>query len=228
MYTNNKPILFALSLLLVCGSPTTAATTLGISAGQYRIQDDYQSSYWMQNVSAYVKTKHWKAKLSMPFLQQDNGRYGTGNGLLKLSWLNQIGGVYTDIHLRQRLATAYEDITLPVADRAASIEFSKRFGRTTVGFAETGYWWREKTKYDRKNTFFTSLGGIRIVSKQWLMGGVFDHRPTAYGEIDRTASLLTQYRASKQHKFTLTTGKGLQADSPDWIIGIQWQYKTRL
>lgn len=215
---------------LLCLTANTSAQgqdiKAGLSLGQYRVQDGYASSYWMQHVSGYMKTKTLKAKVSMPYLQQDNGDSGTGNGLLKLSWLNQWQNLYVDLHVRQRLATANKAVTLPVHDRGASLEVSRFFGRT-IGFAELGHWWREATQYDRQNTYFSSLGAIHIISKRWMAGGIFDHRPTAYGEIDRTLSAIVQLRLDGQNKVSLSTGRGLEADSPDWTIGLQWQYKTR-
>ena len=227
MYTYIK-IILTLTFAFITTLPANAksSTTLGLSAGQYRIQDNYQSSYWMQHISAYVKYKRVKAKVSVPYLQQENGEQGIGNGLLKVSWLNQWQGNYVDAHLRQRLATANEDITLPVHDQSVSLEMSRILGRI-IGFIELGHWWREKTKYEREDTFFSSVGAIHVVTKKWVLGGVMDHRPTAYGEIDRTATFIAQHRLTGQHKLTFSVGKGLESDSPDWTAGVQWQYKLK-
>lgn len=192
--------------------------------GYFRVSDEQGRSYWYSNLSAQYRVQSFKLKASLPHIQRENGDSGIGNGLLKLSWMNQWQQVFVDFHLRQRLATAAKRVTLPVHDQGLSLELSGRIGRG-IWFTEVGYWWREKTRFDRKNTGSLALGGIIALSRSWIIGSVIDHKPSALGQIDQTFSALTQYRWTQRQKTMLYVGKGLTADSPDWITGLQWQYR---
>ncbi len=199
-----------------------------LSLGQYRVVAP-ANHYWYTTVSGYYAASNYKIKLTQPFIKHDDGRKGVGNATLKLSLLNQWQKVYVDVHLKRKLANAKSGVTLPVNDTSLSLEASG-FLWGGIGFIELGYWWRQKTKFERTNSVYYSLGGVSSLNrwgfdKAWVAGLVVDHKPTSQGKLDRVASLLLQRKLSPNHKVTVTVGKGVSDESPNWITGLMWQKK---
>ena len=218
--------------------PLQAKESFKLSLGQYRIADS-GGSYWYTPVGLYYSTRTYKAKLSLPYISGFNGRDGMGNASVKFSYLNQWKKLYLDLHLKQKLATANSDLTLPVKDTGASIELSG-YLLGGVAFMELGYWWREDYQYDsgqqddssdtqeslvrqREDSFYYVLGGVYPIKKGWVGGLLLDYKPTALGNLDRTASVLLQHKLSARHKVTATLGKGLSETSLDWVSGLVWK-----
>jgi hypothetical protein len=224
-------------------SPLQAKESIKMSLGQYRIADS-SGSYWYTPVSATYKNSSYKARLSVPYISDYQSRSGLGNATIKLSYLSQWNSLYIDFHAKQKLDTADSDLTLPVKDRAASVEISGyMFGG--VGFIELGHWWRKdyhttfqeedprvegKTNQyisttERENSFYYVLGAVYPVKKGWITGLVMDYKPTSLGNLDRAVSGLLQYKVSAKQKISATLGKGLSDSSPDWISGLNWSVK---
>jgi hypothetical protein len=208
--------------------PVWAKEAVKLSLGQYRVVAP-SNNYWYTTVSGYYATNDYKVKLTQPLVRHDNGGEGAGNATLKLSLLNQWQKMYVDLHLKQKLANARASVTLPVNDTSLSIEASG-FLWGGIGFIELGYWWRQKTKFERTNSLYYSMGGVSSLKrlgfdKAWVAGLVMDHKPTSQGKLDRVVSLLLQRKLSPSYKVTATVGKGISEQSPDWITGLMWQKK---
>jgi len=122
-------------------SPLQAKESVKMSLGQYRIADS-SGSYWYTPVSATYKNSQYKARLSVPYISDYQGQSGLGNATVKLSYLSQWNSLYIDFHIKQKIDTADSDLTLPVKDRAASVEVSG-YVLGGVAFIELGHWWRE-------------------------------------------------------------------------------------
>ena len=220
--------------------PVQAKETIKMSLGQYRIADSL-GSYWYTPVSASYKNKQYKARLSLPYISDYQGRSGLGNMTAKFTYLTQWKSLYIDIHAKQKWDTAKSSLTLPVKDRAASVEVSGyAFGG--VAFIELGHWWRKNYATDqesdeeesegekaqvseRENSFYYVLGAVYPIKKGWISGLVLDYKPTALGKLDRMVSALLQYKISVKQKVSGTVGKGLSSSSPDWITGLNWSVK---
>lgn len=218
-----------LGLLALCAFTDAWAdknnSALKVSMSQYRVEGSAQESYWLQSVSGQYQYSNYKIRLSQPYIQSQDDK-GIGNGLLKLSKLGGVGDTYVDVHLKRKLANANQSVTLPISDTGASIELSRMISGV-LGFVEVGYWWRERTEYNRKNNWFYSLGLVSRVSSSLLSGVYLDQKPTAYGEMDRSLSSFLQIKVDRQHKLSLTLGKGLEDDSPAWLAGLQWSFKIK-
>ncbi len=233
--------MFFLSMWLL-SMPLQAKESLKFSLGQYRIADS-AGSYWYTPVGLYYSSGTYKAKLSLPYISGFNGRDGMGNASVKFSYLSQWKKLYLDFHLKQKLATADSNLTLPVKDTGASIELSGYLWGG-VAFMELGHWWRENYQYDsdnqdgngetenqdqvdlvrqREDSFYYVLGGVYPIKKGWVSGLLLDYKPTALGNLDRTVSVLLQYKLNARHKITATLGKGLSDTSPDWVSGLVWK-----
>ena len=232
-------VTFLLSICLL-SMPLQAKESLKLSLGQYRIADS-AGSYWYTPVSLYYSSGTYKAKLSLPYISGFNGRDGMGNASVKFSYLNQWKKLYLDFHIKQKLATADSNLTLPVKDTGASIELSG-YLLGGVAFIELGHWWRENYQYDneqkvdnsvnkgpvalvrqREDSFYYVLGGIYPIKKDWVSGLLLDYKPTALGNLDRMVSVLLQRKLSARHKITAILGKGLSETSPDWVSGLVWK-----
>lgn len=227
-------ICIGLALVWLLVSPVQAKETVKMSLGQYRIADS-SGSYWYTPVSATYKSKQYKARLSVPYISDYQGQSGLGNATVKLSYLSQWQSLYIDFHAKQKIDTAESNLTLPVKDRAASIELSG-YALGGVAFLELGHWWREnhvasqgagaqQINVERENSFYYVLGGVYPIKKGWIAGLVLDYKPTALGRLDRAASTLLQYKINSKQKVSATLGKGLSSSSPDWISGLNWSFK---
>ncbi len=211
------------------GEAESPSGRVKLSMGQYRVVAA-DNSYWYTPLSAYYSVSGYKAKITLPLVSLDNGPSGVGNGVLKLSKLNQWQGLYVDVHLKKKLNNANENVTLAVADTSLSLEVSG-FVLGGLGFVELGHWWRDKVgQSQRENSFYYSLGGVMSLkkigfSKGWIGGVVVDHKPTSLGDLDRVGSVLLQRKLSARHKITGSIGKGISHNSPDWISGLMWQVK---
>lgn len=205
---------------------TEAKQTAKVSISQFRIIESQQQSYWLQSVSGQYKNKHMKLRMSQPLIQSDEEN-GLGNALIKVSKLGKMGQTYVDVHIKRKMGNADKAVTLPTHDTGLSMELSRIYSGI-LAFTEVGYWWREATTYQRKDTPFYTLGIATSFSKTWLTGLFLDHKPTAYREMDRSLSLFLQSKVNSQHKVSTTLGKGLEKNSPDWLVGLQWSVKTTI
>ena len=223
-----------LALMWLLMAPVQAKESVKISLGQYRIADS-SGSYWFTPVSATYKNKQYKARVSVPYISDYQGQSGLGNASIKLSYLSQWKSLYIDLHVKQKWDTANSNLTLPVKDRAASIEVSG-YMLGGVAFLELGHWWRENhvlsqstdnqnTSIERENSFYYVLGAVYPVKKGWIAGVVLDYKPTALGNLDRAVSSLIQYKISAKQKVSGTLGRGLSSSSPNWITGLNWSFK---
>ena len=203
-----------------------AANQYKVSIGQYRIVEADQQSYWLNSLGAQYKYRSFKLQLTQPVVTRDTEQ-GRANGLVKITKQGRLANTFVDVHLRQRLGNADREITLPTHDTGVSIELSHKLWHA-IGFVEMGYWWRERTDYQRKDTAFYSMGLAAFIAPQWMGGGYIDHKPTAYGDLDRSVSVFTQYKLDSHHRFTLVLGQGLEPNSPDWLAGLQWSYASTI
>lgn len=234
-----RVICTGLVLIWLLVAPVQAKETIKMALGQYRIADS-SGCYWYTPISATYKNDHYKARLSVPYISDYHGRSGLGNATIKLSYLSQWQSLYIDFHAKQKIDTAQSNLTLPVKDKAASIEVSG-YVLGGVAFLELGHWWRENyeasqqsdtqdtdnqnTKIDRENSFYYVLGAVYPVKKGWIAGFILDYKPTALGKLDQAASTLLQYKINSKQKLSATLGKGLSSSSPDWISGLSWSVK---
>ena len=219
---------FTLIGIYLLAMPGQAVQALKLSLGQYRVVAD-ERSYWFTSVAAQGGYGHYKAKLTLPYLQADGGSQGLGNGVLKLSYEHSWSNVYLDFHLQRKLASARSRVTLPVNDTSLSVEMSG-FLWGGVGFVEMGYWWRERTEFKRLNSVYYSVGGVMGLTglgfnRGWLVGCVADHKPSSLGKLDRVVSALVQRKLNARHKLTASVGRGISRHSPHWISGLVWQLK---
>lgn len=206
--------------------PAQAKESLKLSAGQYRIFDG-EDSHSFTPIGIKYSTDNYKARIVLPYIEGYRGESGLGNVVLKLSYLTQWQSVFIDFNFRQKLATADEELTLPVSDRGGSIELSHYFYGSIV-FAELGHIWRSNTPStyrNRDDSFYYALGGMYPLQKKLYTGLVFDHRITALGRLDHIVTTFVQYKWSADTRIGASLGKGLKEISPDWIAGLTWSSK---
>lgn len=197
-----------------------------LSVGQYRILDG-KDSYGYSSMSFKRSSQLYRAKLNLPYISGYRGHEGLANASIKLSYLSTWEKTFVDLNYRQKLATANKELTVPVRDAGFSIGLSRYlFGG--VGFAELGYTWRNtaQAKHSkRKNSFYYSLGGLYSVLPKLSAGLVVDHKPTALGRNDRSITMFTQSKLTKNQRLTLSMAAGLSSASPESILGLAWANK---
>ncbi len=203
-----------------------AKESIKLSVAQYRIFDG-EDSYNFSPISIKYSTNRYKAKLVLPYIQGFKGQSGIGNAVVKLSYLTQWQNIFVDFHIRQKLATADEKLTLPVSDRGASVELS-RYLYSGIVFAELGHIWRSNASAsykERDASYYYALGGMYPLQKKLYSGLVFDHRVTALGRLDNMATGFMQYKLNATTHIGASLGKGLKKISPNWIAGLTWSSK---
>lgn len=206
--------------------PAQAKESMKLSAGQYRILDG-EDSHGFTPIAIKYSTSRYKAKIALPYIEGYRGESGLGNIVIKLSYLTQWENIFIDFNFRQKLATADEQLTLPVSDRGGSVELS-RYLYGGIVFAELGHIWRSSAPSDyrdRNDSFYYSVGGMYPMSKAIHSGVVFDHRITALGRLDHIVTGFLQYKWNSDVRLGASIGKGLKHISPDWIGGLTWSHK---
>lgn len=218
-----------LLLLLSSGClvlPVQAKESIKLSAAQYRIFDG-EDSHSFTPIGIKYSTGNYNARIVLPYIEGYRGQSGLGNVVVKLSYLTQWKSVFVDFNFRQKLATADEELTLPVSDRGGSIELSHYLYGGIV-FAELGHIWRSSASsvyQDRADSFYYALGGMYPMQKKLYSGLVFDHRITALGRLDHIVTGFLQYKWSADTRIGANLGKGLKEISPNWIAGLTWSSK---
>lgn len=200
--------------------------SIKIGVGHYRILDE-ADSHSFTPISIKYSTSRYKAKLVLPYINGYRRESGTGNAVIKLSYLTRWNDVFIDLNLRQKLATANKKLTLPVSDRGGSIGLSRYISKGVI-FAELGHVWRSSeasSNKSRDNSFYYALGGLYPLQKGLNSGIVFDHRVTALGRLDHIATGFIQYKWDEHSRIGASLGKGLKEVSPSWIAGLTWSYK---
>lgn len=218
--------LFLLVGLSLTSLPAQAKENIKLSFGQYRIFDG-ADSYGLTPLSVKYSTSRYKTRLMLPYIRRDSGQSGLGNMSVKLSYLTQWQRVFVDFHYRQKLATADEQLTLPVRDKGMSIELSS-FLSGGIGFVELGHTWRKsehKTHTKRNDGFYYALGGMYPMKKGFAVGCVFDYKTTALGRLDHSATGLMQYKLDSTTLISASLGRGLTDTSPAWLAGLTWSKK---
>lgn len=197
-----------------------------LSIGQYRILEE-GDSYGYTPVSSKYSTNRYRAKLTMPYISGYRGSSGLGNASIKLSYLSQWQSTFIDFNYRQKLATADKRLTVPARDTSTSIELS-RYLLNGIIFAELGYTWRNVAQAKlakRKDGFYYSFGGIYPLIPKINVGIVLDHKPTALGRLDQSATLIAQYKMNQKQRLSMSFGVGLSSASPDYLLGLAWSTK---
>ncbi len=215
-------LLFCLSLV----GTIQAQEGIKLSIGQYRILDD-SDSYDFTPVSIKYSTQQYQARLTLPYINGYQGESGLGNISIKLSYLTQWKKTFIDLNYRQKLATADDKLTVPVRDSGMSIELA-RYVAGGIGFVELGHTWGRKAQSnqaERNDRFYYALGGVYPVSPSVSLGLILDHKSTALGQLDRSVSLISQYKLTKKNRLGISIAKGLTTASPSWLIGGMWSHK---
>lgn len=197
-----------------------------LSVSQYRILDG-TDSYGYTSVSSKYSTDSYRAKLNLPYISGYRGNSGLGNASIKLTYLSQWQNTFIDFNYRQKLATADKRLTVPARDTSTSIELS-RYLLNGIVFAELGYTWRNVAQANlakRKDGFYYSLGGIYPLIPKINVGIVLDHKPTALGQLDQSATLIAQYKMNQKQRLSMSFGAGLSSASPDYLLGLAWSTK---
>lgn len=203
--------------------------SLKLSVGQYRILDG-NDSYGFTPIAIKYSTESYQARLSLPYINGFKGQSGVGNASLKLSYLSQWHDTYIDLNLRQKLGTADDRLTVPVSDTGMSIVLS-RYILKGVGFVEVGHTWRHtefsnlSNSAKRSDSVYYALGAMYPVRKDVSTGIILDHKPSALGQLDQSATLVFQYKLNKEHRFTMSLAKGLATTSSNYTAGLVWSYK---
>jgi len=217
-------ILFLLFLPLM--GTLQAQERIKLSIGQYRILDA-EDSYNFTPVGIKYSTQTYQARLTLPYINGYQGQSGLGNIALKLTYLSQWKKTFIDLNLRQKLATANDTLTVPVKDTGISIGLS-RYIAGGVGLLELGHTWGKKAQSNqstRKDSFYYSIGGLYPVIPSLSMGLILDHKPSAVSGIDKSITLITQYKVSRQDRIGINVAKGLTTTSPNWLVGAVWSHR---
>lgn len=197
-----------------------------LSVSQYRILNG-TDSYGYTSVSRKYSTNSYRAKLNLPYISGYRGNSGLGNASIQFTYLSQWQNTFIDFNYRQKLATAEKRLTVPARDTSTSIELSRYFLNGIV-FAELGYTWRNVAQANlakRKDGFYYSLGGIYPLIPKINIGILLDHKPTALGRLDQSATVIAQYKMNQKQRFSMSFAAGLTSASPDYLLGLAWSNK---
>ena len=200
----------------------TALAKSNINIGHYYV-DAPKKSYQFSSLSFKHKQKSWVTKISIPYIQTNNGEAGLGNIALKLSHKWRRKHYMLRTHFKQKIASANSKVVTPVTDKAFSLELNYGFS-WGMGFIESGHWWREDKFYERENSWFGSIG-IMKPFKLYTLAFIVDHKPTALGKVDSMTSVLIQKPLSPSYSASLLFATGLSSDSPNVMLGLQLSHK---
>lgn len=200
-------------------SNTKLSSTL--SAGFYQISYKDRPSESFYILAAKAKYGSWRFGLSQPYVRDSQGVTGLANATFSAKYQWDFDRWQIEWGVKQRLATASRKVTLPVKDSGLFASLSTMWDKTYL-YIDAGYWWREETHLNRKNSEKWELGGFYPIKKKHWIGLGIDQSESAIRHNKETfVSTYWQAKLNARYQFNLVLSKGLTAQSPDYFAGLQ-------